>query len=217
MEQYTITFNKPQIDINIQYGSYTWCYGGQGYVLTENDEKSYMAKIDIQSDINLLNITYSIFIETEKGSVLQYNVEKLTPNITFCFPIDKNMLGKNCIVKYNRHNTNIQKTNVLLSFKPKFETIYSEKIQIPELNINELNDCSICLDNIKNEDKYITACKHSFHNKCIWKYLKTNNLLQTKEELENIANKRFSSHESCEHNEIFTEFFCPMCRTKISK
>jgi len=42
-------------------------------------------------------------------------------------------------------------------------------------NINELNDiCTICLSNDKNKCCEIIECKHSFHIKCLLKWVKNN-------------------------------------------
>lgn len=36
-------------------------------------------------------------------------------------------------------------------------------------------DCSICLDNITDDTKKITQCKHTFHEECLTRWLHTNN------------------------------------------
>ena len=49
---------------------------------------------------------------------------------------------------------------------------------IEESNINieeHLDDCSICLENIINEEtKQITSCNHTFHEECMAKWMSLN-------------------------------------------
>ncbi len=44
-----------------------------------------------------------------------------------------------------------------------------------KLDINNVIECSICIENILDEDKDITKCTHVFHKECIKKWLESNN------------------------------------------
>ena len=37
-----------------------------------------------------------------------------------------------------------------------------------------MGDCPICLESLKDEDNYVSKCKHVFHNKCIDAWLDGN-------------------------------------------
>lgn len=55
-----------------------------------------------------------------------------------------------------------------------------------------INDCIICLENIKDDDIFITKCCHYYHFKCFLKYIKYNlGKIQRKNHIE-----------------------CPLCRTE---
>ena len=46
----------------------------------------------------------------------------------------------------------------------------------PTFTIKEhLDDCSICLEKILNDDKHITSCNHSFHEECMARWMSLNN------------------------------------------
>ena len=40
-------------------------------------------------------------------------------------------------------------------------------------------ECSICLENIEDENKYVTQCAHIFHNECINKWTENHNSCPT--------------------------------------
>lgn len=56
---------------------------------------------------------------------------------------------------------------------------------VPYINLNNIVnnivnsniehiDCSICLEKIVNDDKYITSCNHTFHEECIARWMLLN-------------------------------------------
>lgn len=65
----------------------------------------------------------------------------------------------------------------------------------------ELNECSICLCEISNEEEYTLPCDHKFHKECIDEWVKTSHIL--------------SPHE--EDDETFEiQWQCPICRFIMS-
>lgn len=80
--------------------------------------------------------------------------------------------------KYNWINNNLSNTDFFDKYKLWISTFISiENLRIKEdINI-EKNDfqCSICIDNIADNELFITKCRHYFHIECIKLWMKESN------------------------------------------
>jgi hypothetical protein len=62
--------------------------------------------------------------------------------------------------------------------EPIIEEPIMEESIIEESTITikeHLDDCSICLEKIVNDDKHITSCNHTFHEECMAIWMSLNN------------------------------------------
>ena len=92
---------------------------------------------------------------------------------------------------------------------PSMTEIHTEIVQIPLLQIkSDGSECSICLDVIDGDNKYVSRCHHVFHTECIYRYAKANDCVKLADRCQIICSG---------HGEKIMKFNCPICRTILEK
>ncbi len=206
------------ISIGISQGIYAWCgnmYGGSksGYYLSLIQDSSYPDKkfivsLCIKMNSELFNKIDTIEMYDSTGFLINYSVD-----LNQCKDMTYNAKFK---IKGSLQNTKLKILFCETIFNPiqqgllrrsKMKTILETLINIPTIEIlGNDKECSICLSEIKNEEIYVTPCKHLFCMKCIFEYLEKNKLLTRYD----------SCVKYCRHSDKPSNFNCPVCKTNIS-
>jgi len=205
---------KVNIKLETFYGKYDWCCvnGISGYTLSVNPKQSscsyskigQMVKIDIFINQELLDKIDIIEMYDKTNFLAQYSVEKLKNKNSFFFQLQYvNTKESETVLNILFRKILPRKVGRFTLCRPPMQTILSEKITIPILNFKGDIKCAICLEEV-DDDKYISKCKHLFHNKCIFNYIKFNDFI-------NKLSKKCQQH--CQHSEKPKPFPCPICRT----
>lgn len=215
---------NPSEHINVviksQYGSYCWCgnnYDGEhsGYYLSSSCKcelyklKHFMLYIKVSISDELLKMTDIIEIYDSTGFLAQYHadVPLMTSTKEFFFSVDEKLIDTELYIKC-RKIVRLKKPEGVFIGRVPMVTVLQKSVIIPQILLRGDKKCSICLDEITDDDKYISRCGHNFHSSCIFKYLEKINKL-----------KPLTSHCSkyCEHSEKVLPFPCPICRTLLEK
>ncbi|AVL94414.1 hypothetical protein ma27 [Moumouvirus australiensis] len=204
------TESKTTIVVKSNYGNYQWCCGGcdqAGFYLDATPNFSgifcgQMINIKIIiHDSNLLDNIDIIEIKTINNELLKHTYSKINKITVFYFGINEKYAGLSIKINFSKIKPLPENTRFMR--RPDIEIIHQEIIDFPILDIKSSVECPICLEQITN-NKYISHCKHVFHIKCLWDYLKINNYLR---ELSWFCSKH------CKHDKKTNPFPCPLCRT----
>jgi hypothetical protein len=196
------------ISVTISYGPYCWCHNDNdtsicGYYLTKKALGHYMLNIVVQLDPNLSKITDTMEIMCNNEQLIRYKFTQKQQHYRLFFPISESHLGKSVQLNY------YQSCNILRCFYTgkTVRMLHTDPFDIPQMNIQLPQECTICLENINPPDMYMTLCQHIFHVKCIWQYLETNHLT--------IPKSPMCVRLKCQHGSKVKSFRCPNCRNQL--
>jgi hypothetical protein len=203
------------ISNGIYYSSYDWCgnnYDGDrsGTYLSINAEKNFstkkgntfVAEILIKMNDTLFENTDIIHFYDDNDNFRYQSKSISSTKYREAFTIDDIDSFKSLTVKFLK----ISGTTGKLLPRATFETIYADTVQINHIKIREYEECSICFDEIKENDIYVGKCNHIFHLKCIYSYLEKSGRL---------CELSRRCKEWCKHSKKPISFECPMCRTVL--
>jgi len=205
------------IDVCVWYGNYGWCgsnYDGEksGFYLSTLKsnyyfDKKVMINVNVKMSEELYEAIDHINIFDNTNFLSQYtNPDRFcndTKSYNFYFKIEDKFQNTEMKIIFYKYLPPLHGKLYGMPLK----TIYETTFIVPELTVIGSNVCSICLENVEN-DKYISPCKHIFHQSCIHEYLLKGKFLRP------LSVRCF---EYCEHSEKFNEFNCPNCRNLIMR
>ncbi|RYH00854.1 hypothetical protein EON65_48740 [archaeon] len=222
-----------EISTEISFGKYVWCGNiesatGSGFTLTNQsirdgygDTDTYMLSIVVTMNEPLAQRADSIEVFTPWGGLFGYNSRRLRgPTYQFFSkfkPTEVGMELRVVVGGYQVVSDEVRKERSKRLMRPLKKTLFEQMIVIPDLPALSDTTCSICLSNVETDtNKYITSCKHVFHMRCIWDYLRHTDCLSA---VHPRCTQLYPSgqHGCCNSAKLIKSFQCPNCKLTIRK
>lgn len=190
------------ININLIGGCYDWCgncNAGEmsGYYLSSTGKFKLILDINIIVDPTLWNKIDMIEIFDINNFLIQYANYPMENNpYHFKFNLEKKLIDTKIKICYQNILPQSEKDRLLLK-RVQMQTIYSEFVTIPNLEIiNTSDDCAICLESMTN----------SIHE--IFEIIKVNKYIdESDKNLEKILMKAFGNYP-----DVISDIYVSLCK-----